>query len=183
MKPLNELPANLPVPIDDGGCDHLIGRSLPDLDLPTTEGVLINLAHLPGRLVIYLYPMTGRPDTALPDGWDQIPGARGCTPQSCGFRDHHAELQALDTRVFGMSTQESDYQQEAAARLHLPFPLISDARLEFLTALALPTMRVDGRVLSKRITLVSNNGVIEKCFYPVFPPDQNAAQVVAYLKP
>jgi peroxiredoxin len=154
---------------------------LPPVPLISTAGDAVDLAALPGRTVVYCYPMTGRPGSDLPPGWDEIPGARGCTPQSCSFRDHHAELRALGARVFGMSTQDTDYQREAAVRLRLPFGLLSDAELAFAGALDLPTFEVDGMVLLKRLTLVIDDGRIEKVFYPVFPPDKSAEEVVGWL--
>ena len=179
---LLELPADLPVPVDDGACDHLPGMRLPSLSLPATDGTMIDLSTLPGRTVVYVYPRTGRPDQPLPTGWNEIPGARGCTPQSCAYRDLAAELAALDTRVFGLSTQDTAYQQEAVTRLRLPFPLLSDSRLEFATRLNLPTFEVDGMALIRRLTLVIRDGVIETVFYPVFPPDAYAMNVLAWLK-
>lgn len=181
MSTLNQLPSNLPVPEDDGACEHLPGRVLPRLNLVATNGQAIDVSTL-ACVVIYCYPMTGRPDVNLPEGWDQIPGARGCTPQSCSFRDHYQELQTLNTEVYGFSTQSSDYQREAKERLHLPFELLSDAGLDWVRALRLPTLEADGMVLTKRVTLVIKQGVIDKVFYPVFPPDQNADQVINYLK-
>jgi peroxiredoxin len=173
----------IPSPSDDGKADHLVGRSLPDVDLPVTQGGALNPSELAGLAVIYVYPMTGRPDRDLPDGWDQIPGARGCTPQSCAFRDHYAELSSWGVRhLLGMSTQSRDYQAEAAARLHLPFPLMSDADLAFGEALNLPGMDVDGTYLHKRLTMIARDGVIAKVFYPVFPPDQDAANVIDWLQ-
>jgi peroxiredoxin len=141
----------------------------------------VDLSSLPGRTVVYCYPRTGKPGQDLPRGWDEIPGARGCTPQSCSFRDHHAELRALDTRVFGLSTQSTGYQREAAERLHLPFELLSDEGLAFAKGLDLPTFEVEGMTLIKRLTLIIDNGRIEKVFYPVFPPGENAEEVVAWL--
>ena len=176
-----ELPDGLPVPTDDGAADHLPGMRLPPVPLISRAGDTVDLAARPGRTVVYCYPMTGRPGSDLPTGWDEIPGARGCTPQSCSFRDHHAELRALGARVFGMSTQDTDYQREAAVRLHLPFALLSDAELAFAGALDLPTFEVDGMVLLKRLTLVIDDGRIEKVFYPVFPPDKSAEEVVGWL--
>jgi peroxiredoxin len=192
MSNLQSLPVNLPIPQEDGACTHLPGKVIPDIALVSTSRQKMSLADLAkSRTVIYIYPMTGRPDRNLPQAWDAIPGARGCTPQSCSFRDHYQELQALETAVYGLSTQSTTYQQEAKTRLHLPFDLLSDAELNFATALELPTFQVDALseispeinpVLIKRITLVLCKGKIEKVFYPVFPPDQNAAQVLNYLK-
>lgn len=176
-----ELPPDLPAPSDDGACAHLVGLAVPPLALPATDGRQVELAALPGRTVVYCYPRTGRPDQELPSGWNAIPGARGCTPEACGFRDHYAELQALGATVFGLSTQDTDYQREAAERLHLPFPLLSDAELRFTTALRLPTFEVDGMTLINRLTLVLRDGVIEHVFYPVFPPDTHAEAVLAWL--
>jgi peroxiredoxin len=179
---LHQIPPDLPMPADDGACDHLVGRAVPSISLPATSGTWIELSSLPGRTVVYAYPRTGRPDQDVPAGWNDIPGARGCTPQSCSFRDHHAELQSLGARVFGLSTQDTDYQREAAERLHLPFDLLSDAGLEFTNALSLPTFQTSGWTLIKRLTMILNDGVIEHVFYPVFPPDQNAADVIAWLQ-
>jgi peroxiredoxin len=177
------LPPGIPVPQDDGAARHLTGMKLPDLALPATRGGAINLALLAGRSVLYIYPRTGVPGVDLPPGWDDIPGARGCTPQSCGFRDHFAELKTLGvSHLFGLSTQDTDYQREAAERLHLPFAILSDAKLAFARALNMPTFSVAGMTLLKRTALVIDDGVIDKVFYPVFPPDQNAADVVAWLR-
>jgi peroxiredoxin len=178
------LPAGLPVPVDDGAARHLPGRAMPAIILSRSDGGRVSLADLGGgRTVLYLYPMTGRPGTDLPPGWDEIPGARGCTPESCGFRDHHAELRAAGAaRVFGMSSQSSDYQREAAERLHLPFAMLSDEALAVADALGLPTFTVDGLRLYRRLTMIVTGGVIEHVFYPVFPPDQHAAEVLAWLR-
>jgi peroxiredoxin len=178
---LNRLPEGLPVPVDDGACDHLPGLTLPTVPLRATSDESVDLATLSGRTVVYIYPRTGRPDQPVPTGWNEIPGARGCTPQSCAFRDHHTELHGLDARVFGLSTQDTAYQTEAVERLHLPFPLLSDADFAFSQALDLPTFEVDGMRLIKRITMILRDGTIEHVFYPVFPPDRNAADVIAWL--
>ena len=177
------LPKDLPVPIDDGGSDHLLGLQVPSVILRSTDGNDIRLDDISqnSRVVVYCYPMTGVPGIPLPDGWDSIPGARGCTPQSCSFRDHNAELARLGARVFGLSTQTTDYQQEVANRLHLPFNLLSDEGLLITKALRLPTFEIEGRVLLKRLTFIIVRGVIEKVFYPVFPPDGNATEVVGWL--
>jgi peroxiredoxin len=180
---LHELPKDLPVPQDDGACDHLPGVKLPGIALLSTAGRKVDLSALKGRTVVYIYPRTGRPDQEVPTGWNAIPGARGCTPQSCAFRDHFEELKrAGAAQVFGLSTQNTAYQREAAGRLHLPFELLSDEKLEFAKALRLPTFEVDGMKLIKRLTLIARDGVIEHVFYPVFPPDQNAGDVLAWLK-
>ncbi len=179
---LHSLPADLPVPEDDGACEHLQGTRLPSMALASTAGGSVDLAGLVGRKVVYCYPRTGRPDRPrFFAGWDRIPGARGCTPQSCAFRDHHGELAARGATVFGLSTQDTEYQREAVGRLHLPFALLSDANLGFAQALRLPTFTVAGTVLIKRLTLIVEDGTIEKVFYPVFPPDRNADQVLAWL--
>ncbi|WP_270935331.1 peroxiredoxin [Falsiroseomonas oryzae] len=182
MASLTELPADLPPPPDDGACDHLPGTTMPSVVLPSTAGRDVDLGALPpGRVVIYCYPRTGRPDEPLPAGWDGIPGARGCTPQSCAFRDHHAELARLGTGVFGLSTQTTDYQREMAERLHLPFEVLSDAELRFARALRLPTFEVEGMTLIRRLTLIVRDGRIEHVFYPVFPPDRSAEETVRWL--
>ena len=178
---LLRLPPDLPVPVDDGMASHLVGFTVPSQLLPSTNGTLVDLSTLTGRTVVYCYPRTGRPDQELPPGWNLIPGARGCTPQSCAFRDHHRDLQNLNARVFGLSTQDTDYQREVVGRLHLPFPLLSDARLEFAAALRLPTFEVESARLLKRLTLIIRDGTVEQVFYPVFPPDANARQVVEWL--
>jgi peroxiredoxin len=178
-----ELPAGLPAPVDDGAARHLVGMSWPDLALPATDGSSVNVSRRRGRAIVYAYPRTGRPGQALPTGWDAIPGARGCTPQSCGFRDHFAELNGLGVaHLHGLSTQDGEEQREVAQRLHLPFPLLSDARLEIQRALDLPTFGVDGMTLLKRLTMVLDDGVITKVLYPVFPPDRSAAEVIAWLR-
>ena len=179
---VNELPKDLPVPQDDGACDHLTGMKLPALALASTRGRWVDLSTLAGTTVVYIYPRTGRPDQELPSGWNAIPGARGCTPQSCAFRDHYQELQALGVAgLFGLSTQVTAYQQEAAERLHLPFEVLSDEKLEFAKVLRLPTFEVDGMKLIKRITLIVRDGKIVNVFYPVFPPDRNADEVIEWL--
>jgi peroxiredoxin len=177
-----ELPEGIPVPTDDGASDHLPGMQLPSVALMSTTGKLVDLSSLPGKTVVYCYPMTGRPDRDLPQGWDEIPGARGCTPQSCAFRDHHEELRRLGSRVFGLSAQSTGYQREAVERLHLPFELLSDEELAFAEALGLPTFEAEGMILLKRLTLIINDGRIEMVFYPVFPPGKNAEDVLAWLR-
>jgi len=177
------LPPDIPVPQDDGGARHLTGMRLPDLALPSTGGGSVNLTALKGRTVVYIYPRTGVPGVDAPEGWDAIPGARGCTPQSCGFRDHHAELKALGVaQMFGLSTQDTTYQQEAVTRLHLPFAVLSDEKFALTKALNLPVFTAAGMTLLKRMAWVIDDGVITKVFYPVFPPDRNAAEVVAWIQ-
>jgi peroxiredoxin len=179
----NVLPADLPAPQDDGAARHLAGMKLPDLALAATDGREVNLSKLPGRTIVYVYPRTGRPGQALPTGWDAIPGARGCTPQSCGFRDHFSELKQLGVAaLYGLSTQDSAYQREAAERLHLPFAILSDADLKLTHAMRLPTFSVDGMTLIKRMVWVTDDGVLSHVFYPVFPPDRSAAEVIGWLK-
>lgn len=176
------LPPNLPAPQDDGAAAHLVGLELPHIDLPSTSGRLMALTELPApRVVLFCYPMTGRPGVPLPPGWDMIPGARGCTLEACGFRDHAAEFARLGAAVFGISTQSTDEQREAAARLKLPFELLSDERLALATAIRLPTFEVEGRTLLKRLTLILCDRRIERVFYPIFPPDRHADEVVACL--
>ena len=155
---------------------------MPSTPLAATDGTLVDLSLLPGLVVVYAYPRTGKPGIDNPPGWDLIPGARGCSPQSCAFRDHFAELKALGVdRLFGLSTQGTSYQREAAERLHLPFPLLSDEGLRLTAALRLPTFETSGMTLLKRFTLVIRDARIEHVFYPVFPPDRNASDVIAWL--
>ena len=183
MAGLTDFPDGLPVPEDDGAADHLPGMKLPRIALPATDGSIVDLSALLAPTVLYLYPMTGQPGMPLPDGWDGIAGARGCTPQSCAFRDHFGELKGLGIEhLFGVSVQDSAYQREARDRLHLPFELLSDHEGRFRQALELPTMHVSGMTLLKRAALIAREGVIAKVFYPVFPPDRNAADVIAWLK-
>jgi len=182
MTNLNQLPTDLPVPQDDGSCNHLVGMLLPNVALLATDGSMVNLSQLAGRLVIYCYPMTGQPNVPLPEGWDQIPGARGCTPQSCAFRDHYQELQALHANVFGLSVQSTEYQREMATRLHLSFQVLSDELYHFQKALNIPTFVAAGMTLLKRVTLISHQGRIEAVHYPIFPSDSDPAWVLDYLK-
>ena len=175
--------SKLPAPLDDGGAAHLRGTRLPPVALPSTNGGTVDLSALPGLTVVYAYPKTGQPGVALPADWDAIPGARGCTPQSCAFRDHFAELQGLGVdHLYGLSTQSTGWQAEAVARLHLPFQILSDAGLALTGALRLPTFLAEGETLLKRLTLICRDGVIEDTIYPVFPPDANAEQVIALLR-
>lgn len=174
--------SKLPVPEDDGAARHLPGARIPDVALPSSAGGEVALARLPGRVVLFVYPMTGTPGVALPDGWDLIPGARGCTPHTCAFRDLHADLEAAGaSAVFGLSTQTLAEQKATAERLHLPFPLLSDADLVLANAMRLPVMEVAGKTMIKRLAMIVDDGVVTHVFYPVFPPDRNAADVLAWL--
>ena len=179
---LSQLPSGLPVPTDDGAANHLTGLYLPNIQLNTTNGEIIQLNKLEGKYVIYIYPMTAQPNVALPDGWDSIPGARGCTPQSCSFRDHADELAKFNTAIFGLSSQTTEYQLEAKNRLHLPFELLSDTSFLLKQTLRMPTFHIDNIELYKRLTLIIENGRILKTFYPVFPPDKNVDEVIEWLK-
>jgi len=180
---LEKLPPDLPIPLDDGAADHLLGRHFPALELPATTGGMIDLS-IAGNpwAVVYVYPMTGRPDRESPAGWALIPGARGCTPQTCGFRDHQADLAELGAAVYGLSVQSPDYQKEMVERLHVGFPVLSDTSMELGAALRLPTMETAGMTLYRRLTMIARRGRIEHVMYPVFPPDRNAADVVAWLR-
>jgi peroxiredoxin len=183
---LLSLPADLPVPIDDGACDHLRGLALPAIALASTDGVDVRLDDPSApRTIVFAYPRTGRPGEEPPGGtaaWNAIPGARGCTPQACAYRDHFVELTALGVRVFGLSTQDSAYQRELVDRLGLPYPILSDEQLALTTALSLPTFETEGLTLLRRHTLVIDGGRIEHVFYPVFPSDRDAEQVVDWLR-
>jgi peroxiredoxin len=179
----SQLPADLPVPEDDGAADHLTGMALPEVRLPSTLGGSIDLAKTrQGHLVAYVYPRTGKLGQPSPTGWDDIPGARGCTPQSCAYRDSLAEFSSLGAAVIGIGAQSSGEQREFAEREHIPFPLLSDSELNLARELRLPTFEAEGMTLYKRLTLVAEEGRISKVFYPVFPPDRNAAEVLAWLR-
>jgi peroxiredoxin len=174
--------SKIPAPLDDGATQHLVGAKLASVPLRATNGSMVDLSALPGRTVVYAYPRTGKPGVENPPGWDMIPGARGCTPQTCSFRDHFAELKGLGVKnLFGLSTQDPTYQQEAAERLHLPFAILSDEHLALSRAMKLPTFQTSGMTLLKRFTLVIDDGVIKHAFYPVFPPDRSADEVVEWL--
>lgn len=176
-----ELPDNLPVPEDDGACDHLVGMMMPDISLASTAGEEVMLSGLSGMTVLYCYPMTGRPGEELPAGWDDIPGARGCTPQSCAFRDASDQITALNARIFGLSTQDTAYQNEMATRLHLPFAVLSDAEYALSTALRLPLFEAGGIRLIKRVTLIISDGQIAAVHYPIFPSHSDPEWVISTL--
>lgn len=178
-----KLPPNLPRPEDDGACDHLRGRLLPSVALQSTTGRWIDVSGVETSwVVVYIYPRTGLPGVEVPTGWDAIPGARGCTPQSCSYRDNHAALLDLDVSVFGLSTQTTEAQTEFAEREHIPFPLLSDRGYEFGSRLELPTFEVDANKLYKRLTLIARGGRIEHVRYPVFPPDEDATETLRWLR-
>jgi peroxiredoxin len=179
---LYTIPDDLPVPEDDGAADHLLNAVVPPIALRATTGDTINLAELDGRTVLFAYPRTGRPDEELLPGWDAIPGARGCTPETCGFRDAHSQFADLGARVMALSTQSTDYQRELAERLRLPFPVLSDESLELTHAMNLPTFETSGMTLLERLTLVIDDGRVSHVFYPVFPPDAHAAEVLSWLR-
>jgi len=181
MKDLSKLPDNLPIPIDDGACDHLLGAPIPSVPLIAASGDTVDLGATPGTVVVYFYPMIGRPDSPPLVGWNDIPGARGCTPQSCAFRDHYTELKRLHAKVFGVSAQPLEDQKEAKARLGLPFELLNDSGFALTEAMRLPTFEYDKLRLVKRLTVVAIDNIIEKVFYPVFPPNRNAEEVVEWL--
>lgn len=176
------LPADLPVPDDDGAGSHLLGATMPPIALAATDGSSVDLSALRGRTVVYAYPRTGRPgEPLLVDDWDAIPGARGCTAETCGFRDHCSGLAAAGVAVFGLSTQDTTYQQELVSRLGLPFAVLSDAALLLTRALKLPSFEVAGQTLIKRLTLLVDDGVVSHVWYPAFPPDRHAAEVLSFL--
>lgn len=175
-------PSDLPVPEDDGACRHLTGLRMPPVPLPSTLGDTIDLSRLSGTLVVYCYPREVPDGEAVPEGWDAIPGARGCTPQACSFRDHHRELESLGAKVFGLSTQGTESQREMVARLDLPYPILSDAALTFAKTLRLPTFTVESHTMIKRLTLIAVEGAVMKAFYSVFPPHRNPDDVIAWLR-
>lgn len=175
------IPIDLPIPLDDGECNHLENMQIPNACLWSTDDQEINLSSLSGWNVIFCYPMTGRPGVPIPEGWVQIPGAAGCTPQACSYRDNHAVLKRNRVGIYGISTQTSEAQKEASSRLGLSYPLLSDINHSFSSALKLPMLEVGGSKLIKRLTLILKDGVIKKCFYPVFPPDKNVFEVIAWL--
>ena len=176
------LPDDLPRPEDDGAADHLLNAVVPSIALPATSGEIVRLDRLEGRTVLFAYPRTGVPGTEMPPGWDAIPGARGCTPEACGFRDAHAQFTDLGARVLALSTQDPDYQRELVERIQLPFPVLSDEQLELTHELRLPTFEAGGATLLKRLTLVIDDGRIAHVFYPIFPPDRHAAEVLGWLR-
>ncbi len=182
IKSLNVLPEGLPVPIDDGMAAHLEGMCLPSIMLTSTNGAAVSLTGIQNKLVIYVYPLTGQPEIALPEGWDEIPDARGCTPQACDFANHYDELLQVNVMVYGLSSQPSDYQLELKNRLHLSFDLLSDSDFQLKNTLNLPIFKAAELLLYKRLTIIAEQNIIQKVFYPVFPPNENAAQVIDWLK-
>ncbi|EME46014.1 hypothetical protein DOTSEDRAFT_51604 [Dothistroma septosporum NZE10] len=181
--PDTTFPTSIPAPTDDGACNHLTGLTLPSIPLPSTAGTQTDVSTLPGLTVLFCYPRTGGPNETITEEWNQIPGARGCTPQACSFRDASQEFESLGvSRVFGASTQDTGYQREVKERVHLPYELLSDEGGEMIKALKLPTFEWQGTTLIKRMSLVIEDGKIVKVFYPVFPPDRSAGQVLEWLK-
>jgi peroxiredoxin len=178
---IHSIPEDLPVPEDDGAADHLLNAVVPAIALKATTGEPVGLDQPGQPTILFCYPRTGRPDEELPPGWNAIPGARGCTPEACGFRDAHEQFADLGVRVLALSTQEPNYQREMAERLQLPFPVLSDERLELTRELGLPTFETSGWTLLKRLTLVIDDGRIEHVFYPVFPPDAHASELLDWL--
>ena len=179
--PPSSLPPNLPVPLDDGACDHLAGARLPSVALRSTAGRSVKLSDVRGTLVVFVYPHTGRPDTPTPKEWDLIPGARGCTPEACAYRDLHEDLRGLGAKVYGVSIDPPEWQREAVERLHLPFELLSDQDRSWSRPLRLPTFTFQTQIFLKRLTLVLEGNRVSKVFYPVFPPDRSAADVIKFL--
>ncbi|QBZ83351.1 Putative peroxiredoxin bcp [Hydrogenovibrio crunogenus] len=182
MKDLHKLPDDLPVPVDDGACDHLLDSIVPSVALKGVSDTIIDLSSIEGMVVIFFYPMNGRPDSPPMIGWNDIPGARGCTPQSCSFRDNYSQLEKLGVKLFGVSSQPLKDQKEASARLNLPFELLNDSQLELTRAMNLPTFEYELSTYIKRITIISEDGVIKKTFYPVFPPDKNVSDVIEWFE-
>jgi peroxiredoxin len=182
VRDLNKIPEGLPVPVDDGACSHLMGSAFPDIKLLSTAGRSIHLNEMNHPTVIFFYPRTGEPSKPAPPDWDLIPGARGCTPQSCGFRDLYKEFQALRFQVFGASTQDPEYQKEFVHRNHVPFEILSDSKFDLTNAMNLPTFNYNGMRLIKRMAWIVEGGKISKVFYPVFPPNENAATVLSWLR-
>jgi peroxiredoxin len=179
---LSTLPTNLPIPQDDGLASHLTGCTMPSVVLQSTSGKLVDVSSIKGWKVVYCYPLTGRPDVNLPSGWDQIPGARGCTPQACAFRDYNQELLTIGVSVYAVSTQTPDYQKEMVDRLHIPFDVLSDAKFDLTNAMHLPTMEVNGIKLLKRLTMIVHDAVVRHIHYPVFPPNAEPLKVIDWLK-
>jgi peroxiredoxin len=178
---LHTMPTDLPIPTDDGACQHLENLLMPDISLSSTDDKRINLSQLAGWNVIFCYPMTGRPGFAIPEGWVQIPGAAGCTPQVCSYQERYAEFKRNGIGVYGLSSQTPEAQKEAAIRLELSYPLLSDSTYSFSSAMGLPMLEAGGLKLIKRVTLIIKDGMIRKCFYPVFPPDKNVDEVIAWF--
>ena len=181
QKSFLDLPDNLPEPIDDGAANHLLGMKIPNVSLKSTNGSIVNLSKLKGKTIIFCYPMTGVPGVALPEGWDEIPGARGCTPQVCSYRDKFSVLETLSTNVFGISTQNSEYQKELHNRLELPYEILSDSELKFQVSVNLPVFNIENKVLLKRITLLVEEGIISKVHYPVFPSNKDVDWAIKEL--
>ena len=182
MKDLYQLPDDLPVPIDDGACDHLLDARIPSVLLKGVSGDTVNIGEVQGKFVLFSYPMNGQPDALPGPDWSEIPGARGCTPQSCSYRDQHGDFLRSGCKVFGISSQPIEEQKEAFKRLHLPFELLNDSKLALTRAMNLPTFEYQSSEYIKRITLIVTDGLIQKVFYPVFPPDGNVHDVIDWIE-
>ena len=182
MKGLSKLPEGLPIPVDDGACDHLLGSRIPNVTLKGVSDADIDIGSIGGTVVIFFYPMIGNPDSLPMNDWNEIPGARGCTPQSCSFRDNYTKFEGLGIQVIGISSQPLADQKEGSARLKLPFELLNDSQLELAKAMKLPTFEYDSSTYIKRLTIISQGGVVKKIFYPVFPPDKNVSDVVEWIE-
>ena len=180
---LSVLPKDLPVPIDDGKCNHLVNKTIPDIFLPTQNGNMLKLNRSDTfRLIIYCYPMTGRPDKVLPENWNSIPGARGCTPQTCSFRDNYDDFIKLNSIPIGLSTQSIEDIREMTMRLSIPYDVVSDEKMTFIKLMKLPTFKINNKTYIKRITMIVEKSIIKHIFYPVFPPDLHVKDVIQWLE-
>ncbi|VAW52529.1 Alkyl hydroperoxide reductase subunit C-like protein [hydrothermal vent metagenome] len=182
MKDLYQLPEGLPVPVDDGACNHLEGAPFPSMLITVTPHATYDFSKEKGINIIFFYPMIGHPDSLPMTGWNEIPGARGCTPQALSYKNYFRQITKLGVRLFGASSQALKEQNDAIDRLKLPFELINDSSFLLSNALKLPTFQFNEIKMIKRLTLVVVDGVIKKVFYPVFPPNKNVDDVIVWLK-